>query len=58
MEKKKILNQVVPNDDDYCWKDLTCTYHPWMTGFKSFGQTYEDAFLLLVTQTSHTNKVC
>lgn len=49
MEKKKILNQVVPNDDDYCWKNLTCTYRPWMTGFKSFGQTYEDAFLLLVS---------
>ena len=58
MEKKKILNQVVQNDD-YCWKDLTCTCRPWMTGFKSFGQTYEAAFLfLLLTQTLHTNKVC
>lgn len=44
-----IINKSVPNDDQYCWKDLTCTYRPWMTAFKSFGSNYEEAFLLLMS---------
>lgn len=44
-----IINTIVPNDDKYCWKDLTCTYRPWMTAFKSFGNNYEEAFLLLMS---------
>lgn len=46
---KKILNQVLPNEDNYCWKNLTCTYRPWMVAFQSFGQAYEEAFLLLIS---------
>ncbi len=44
-----IINEIIPNSDEYCWKDLTCTYRPWMTAFKSFGNNYESAFLLLMS---------
>ncbi len=44
-----IINRIISNDDKYCWKDLTCTYRPWMTAFKSFGNNYEEAFLLLMS---------
>ena len=46
---KNILHNVTSNNDTYCWKDLTCTYRPWMTALKSFGEKYCDSFLLLVS---------
>jgi len=49
MNRRNILNQVVQNDDEYSWKQLTCTYRPWMVGFKSYGNNYQDAFLLLIS---------
>lgn len=44
---RSILNNVVPNTDEYSWKHLTCTYRPWVTGFKAFGEVFNDTFLLL-----------
>lgn len=47
--RNNILNRIIENNDQYSWKDLTCTYRPWMVAFNYFGECYKEAFLLLVS---------
>lgn len=44
-----MLDQVVSNEDNYCWRDLDCVYRPWSAAFKSFGEEYLEAMLLLTS---------
>lgn len=52
MEKNvryNMLDQVVSNEDSFCWRDLDCVYRPWTTAFKSLGEEYLEASLLLTS---------
>lgn len=48
-EESFILTNVLPNTDDYSWKELNCLYKPFSIALKSIEKNYFDLFLYFLS---------